>query len=143
MDVYDEAITILTAVAGDYYEPVVLESAWGRPERTEGGCLFDYTGWDPDLGEVGRIPGESGGPCGCLTQVRAGYAFGPAMLGHQDMLERLRADERVPNRPEDLTLESLTALAEWQREVDRVLGRPAPVWDPDLRRYVRATEFPA
>jgi hypothetical protein len=53
------------------------------------------------------------------------------------MLPRLLADDRIPASCHGLTRASLPAFAEWQRELDARLGRPAPVWDEDDEWYVR------
>lgn len=66
--------------------------------------------------------------CGCPLMIR-GQSMGlPGRSGWTDELTRLVAgDTRIPCRPQDVTRESLDALAEVQRAADRLIpGRVSP-----------------
>lgn len=99
-DKYDEAIDYLTA------NPTLVGEAWNDPRRSPGGCLFIYA----ERGESNH--------CGCLTQVRKGIL--PAQT--PKLTAEIRADERIPCYPADITIEMLPVFAEWQRRLDRELG---------------------
>lgn len=101
MDKYDEAVRFLTENPGS------IERSWSSPHRTDGGCLFDYASLD-----------RQGDRYGCLTQIKRGSmeAWDPKLT------EAIRADERIPLSPRDITIESLPAFAEWQRKIDQLIG---------------------
>ena len=101
---YDDALAYLTA------HPEKIRKAWDLPAG-QGGCLFAYATKD------------GGFPCGlvgCLTMIRLYRntqdpnvsAFGP------EITQAIRDDERLPDRPADITVEHLPVFAEWQRRLD-------------------------
>ena len=93
-DKYDRAIDWLRE------HPDRFLDAWGL--TTPAACLFDFV-------KMG---------CGCLTQVRSGIRRAPT----DELTDRIRADDRIPRQPEDITIGSLPVFAEWQRRLDRALG---------------------
>lgn len=109
-DKYDEAIAYLEK------NPGKIQSAWNFPHK-RGGCLFSY---------VGRVDAASRG---CLTQIKVGRAVAITPKGKEDkkLTAEIRADERLPSLPEDISVEDLPVFAEWQRRLDDVY--------PDTFRY--------
>lgn len=97
MDKYDEQIACLTL------NPARIVDAWAL-----GDCLFQGASHD---GEVG--------PYGCLTMVRTG-AWNAAT---PELTEQIRNDMRIPSNCFGITVESLPVFAEWQRRLDKELGR--------------------
>lgn len=107
MDKYDEAIAYLTE------HPSKIQTAWNWPDddlygdgEINGGCLFQIVG---DYEE-----------CGCLTQIRLNpYRIAPTAA----LTDAIRADERIPKSPEQITIADLPVFAEWQRRLDKELNR--------------------
>jgi len=96
MDKYDRAIEHLR----EHPEDVWL--AWHLHSNHPAGCLFAYT-----------APG-----CGCLTQVKCGRR-----APTDELTIAIQSDGRIPENNEDITLEHLPVFAEWQRRLDKELGR--------------------
>jgi hypothetical protein len=111
MDRYDQEVERLTA-AGN----LAVRDAWFYGE--DHSPLFDG---------LGKGRQET-----CLTMtadiVRRGHY--PAGL-LRDLCSELAADQRVPSRSADLTVESLPACREWQRRFDAALGRQPPPLLPE------------
>ena len=57
--------------------------------------------------------------CGCLTQVKDRKY--PAAT--PELTKAIQADDRIPTLPENITLDMLPVFAEWQRRLDKELGR--------------------
>lgn len=102
-DKYDEAIAYLTE------HPDEIHAAWAdgwvkgevdedEPRRKDS-CLFD-------------LAGPKG--CGCLTQVKLGK-YEAMTTG---LTTAIRADHRIPLRPQDITVDHLEHFADWQRKID-------------------------
>jgi len=96
-DKYDEAIAYLTA----------------RPDRI-------YYAWDHPYEPMGALFRYAGEGCGCLTQIRSDPEMRAAT---PELTAAIRADKRIPLSPKDITVELLPIFAEWQRRIDKELGR--------------------
>lgn len=112
-DKYDEAIAYLTEHPGE------IISAWREPDKVKGGCLFQYAD------KSGR--GEPGA-CGCLTMIRdKPDIYGVTLDDEEAWCEELTCeianDERIPYGGEHITVADLLVFAEWQRRLDKELGR--------------------
>lgn len=106
-DKYDEAIEYLTE------NPHEIETVWMHPFDHKAGCLFMFV--IPN--DVEFRPDRK--LCGCLTTIRnCGYA-----AWTDELTEAIRADDRIPNDLKDITIEKLPIFAEWQRRIDKELGR--------------------
>jgi hypothetical protein len=95
-DKYDLAIEILKK------DPTMITEAWSNPEHHEAGCLFMWA-------------------CksmGCLTLIRKYQEFSSQF----PQVAEIAKDERIPTRPNQITIESLPVFAEWQRRLDKELG---------------------
>lgn len=111
MDKYDEAIAWLTE------HPDQIQAAWWPPDGDEilatqqAHCLFQTTAPRP-LGAK---------PCGCLTEIRcAPHLFtGPSPSLH----DQIAGDNRIPKAFDEIGAEHLPVFAEWQRRLDKELGR--------------------
>ena len=108
MDKYDKAIEFLTA------HPKKICIAWNDPPQYEGGCLFQFAT------PTGRC--DTTHSAGCLTQIHLDPVVMAGNLNHR-LVAEIVADTRIPNRVEDITVESLPAFAEWQRNLDKELNR--------------------
>lgn len=106
-DKYDEAIEYLTA------NPRTIPEFWGRGES-----LFQFITRSGAV-EVVEVGGNKN-TCGCLTQIRRNKWM-PAAT--ESLTARIRADERIPKSPCDITPSNLHVFAEWQRIADKELGR--------------------
>lgn len=96
-DKYDLAIESLTA------NPEKIHEAWNDPTRFKEGCLFMY----------------ADNSSGCLTQIR----YQPWRYGRRlAQATEIVADERIPEDPNEITVETLPVFAEWQRRLDKELG---------------------
>lgn len=102
MDKYDKAIAYLTE------NPHQIFESWQW-----GGSLFLRTGnprprtCDSDL------------VVGCLTQIRADVGY---CTPTPELTKAIRNDDRIPKRPEQITVGNLPLFAEWQRRLDKELG---------------------
>lgn len=108
-DKYDLAITYLTE------HPEEILRVWNSPEGyvDEGGCLFQYAG--DTTREALNLSGKSIW-VGCLTQIRDSDTW---CAQTDELTEEIRADERIPKDPKEITVESLPVFAEWQRKLDQ------------------------
>lgn len=115
-DKYDEAIAYLTK------HPDAIQDAWQAGDvHEEAGCLFVAVAPEHQL--YGHsVPFTSGGDCGCLTTIRCGDSRF-ALAWTKELTEAIRADERIPKDPDDITVEHLPIFAEWQRRIDKELNR--------------------
>ena len=109
MDKYDKAIEFLT----DHPEKIPI--AWSDPIQYEGGCLFQFA--TPTGKYNARLR-----DAGCLTQI---HGSPKVMAGDLNpvLVEQIVADQRIPSKSEDITVESLPVFAEWQRRLDKELNR--------------------
>lgn len=107
-DKYDRAIAYLTEF------PAGIGGAWGVLAG-RGAPLFQFV---TPTGEYASRPGDER-ECGCLTTIK-GHGF----AAWTDELEAaIRADDRIPESGSAVTLSDLPVFAEWQRRIDRELGR--------------------
>lgn len=105
-DKYDDAVAYLTKY------PIGILIAWHQDGP--GSELFSFV-------TRSGLNGESanGDTCGCLTQVR-----NRTYVAYTDALTAaIRADDRIPKESHEITIEILPVFAEWQRRIDRELGR--------------------
>ncbi len=124
-DKYDRAIEFLTE------HPEKIKDAWGHdlldvPAELESDChdLFGYVEngrgtievWEKHV----RPDGEGPTPfAGCLTQVKARTHIGQT----PELTAAIVADHRIPDDPDNITVDDLPVFAEWQRRIDKELGR--------------------
>lgn len=106
-DKYDLAIDYLTD------NPEEIYSAWGDPYDHQAGCLFYYATrkYSPN-----KVP-ES---IGCLTQIRQGVLYPDAET--EKLTHEIAADERIPDKLGEVTVDDLPVFAEWQRRLDKELA---------------------
>lgn len=101
-DKYDKAIDYLTE------NPDKIYSSWNfagtNNQNPIASCLFDSVG--PFL------------ECGCLTQVK----YDGAKAASFSLARDIYNDNRIP-KPDNITVEDLPVFAEWQRRIDKELGR--------------------
>lgn len=109
-DKYDESIAYLKK------HPTEIMRAWNMPLVRSGGALFTMTGLTGTFCDSTK---RGGSYCGCLTQVKAKKC--PAYTPRLTKL--IRADKRIPDSPEKVTVRHLKAFADWQRRLDKELGR--------------------
>lgn len=131
-DAYDDAISAITANTKNMgpaeFQNYII-GVWTVQRTRFGGCLFSYTG---NLGSTHRTAEGALVSCGCLTQVKKpnfAYAFGPSFVGDVELLAEIQRDARIPDNPGYITVENLHAFADYQRRIDAVLDRPAPIWN--------------
>lgn len=60
-----------------------------------------------------QAAGDDCNGCACLTLVRDGFN-----AATPELTAEIRADKRLPKRPEDIRPEHLNVFAEWQRRLD-------------------------
>jgi len=99
MDQYDQHIAHLLTLT-----PAQVEDEWNNWRG-----IFKSTGNGPSY-------------CGCLTTVRRNEGWG-SNAETLSLTQRIRADERIPLRPCDITPEHYPIFAEWHRIIDAELGR--------------------
>lgn len=104
-DKYDEAVEYLTE------NPKAIWHSWGTPTSHPSGCLFQYVTPTGDDGET---------YCGCLTLIRGSSNFKACT---PELTEAIRADKRIPEKGDEITVEHLPIFAEWQRRIDKELNR--------------------
>lgn len=112
-DAYDKAVAWLTERPGEIY------GAWISPDTHPAGSLFRFC--TPTGGPLSG--GNCGVNCGCLTTVRSG-----SVAADSELTRQIRADSRIPCDVEDVIPKNLPVFAEWQRRMDKLWNRPAPVW---------------
>lgn len=105
-DKYDEEIAYLTEYPGE------IKIHWSEYEP-----LFAIVA--PKGEGLRRLP--CGECCGCLTQIRSRQC----VAWTEVLTKAIRADDRIPDDPDDITPAHLPIFAEWQRRIDRELGRDA------------------
>lgn len=115
-DKYDEAVDYLTKNPEEIYQ------CWNHPISYRAGALFlpvsDKLPASPNT--VDLLPRRGDGlMCGCLTMVRAGLK----VAWTDELTEAIRGDARIPKTPESIKPEHLPVFAEWQRRIDKELGR--------------------
>jgi hypothetical protein len=115
-DAYDEAVAYLKEhrdeIFGAWRDGFVTEEL--NPHHAH--ILFRPCGhrrWNAD----GQL-------CGCLTQVKNGMG----VAATPELTEAIRLDQKVPEYGTQIRAHHLEAFADWQRRIDRELGRPAPKW---------------
>ena len=106
-DKYDDAVKYLVE------KPSQIYSAWVDPLNHPAGCLFQFVTPTGNC-EHNRMS------CGCLTTIR-----GQAPACTPDLTARIRADGRLPISAHSITVDVLPVFAEWQRILDKELGRAA------------------
>jgi hypothetical protein len=106
-DRYDDAIAHLTE------NPRDITDAWTAPSSAVGGCLFAFV--RPKHGEY-HFKRPDGRRCGCLTQIRD--ATQRRVSWWPSITNAIRFDKRLPKEVLNITIESLTAFADWQRIID-------------------------
>ena len=113
-DKYDEAVAYLTE------NPQHIRRDWCR-----GGAVqrlgADQTGVGPLLFMYASEGGELHN-CGCLTMIRGSGEVAQT----EELTRQIREDERIPMCVDEITVESLPVFAEWQRRLDKELGREVP-----------------
>lgn len=118
-DYYDRAVAYLQSRPRDE-----LLATWGAPFRYPGGLLFQFctpTGHAVSVNGVGVFHG-------CPTMVAAGTL--PAWTA--SLTQAIRADRRMTAESHRMQHHHLPVLAEWQRRIDKELGRAPPVWPADV-----------
>lgn len=86
-----------------------VTDAWidGGRDGHPSGPLFAYAG--------------DAATCGCLTTVRGCGQ----VAATPELTDEIRSDERIPEYCADIRPEHLNVFAEWQRRLDKELGRGA------------------
>lgn len=113
-DKYDLEVEFLSAAKPGEFQELVWR-AW-----TNADPLFQFAG--PDGKRGGEVPDDDTGEehdCGCLTQVRDGSA----VASTPELTAAIRADKRLPTSPRSIKRKHLPVFAEWQRRLDKELGR--------------------
>lgn len=113
MDAYDEIVEALKKTPDSEFRQRAF-SAWNEPWAFPEGILFGFC-------EPNRF--DYGSPCGCLTMVKEGTRRAATL----ELTLEIRADDRLPKFDSGITKENLHVFAEWQRRMDRDLGRKPPV----------------
>jgi len=104
MDQYDVYIEHLKTL-----NPSEVDEEWNNWRG-----IFRTTGNNP--------PGVGGSEYGCLTLVRRNSGYG-ATAPTPSLTERIQADTRIPKHSKDITPDHYEIFADWQRQIDRELGR--------------------
>lgn len=112
MDKYAKAIEFLTERPNEIY------AAWSSPRNHFAGCLFQYASPRGGLSDCPVMLKSSG----CLTQIRS-FNGDRVVHGRTDLTEQILADTRIPKHESKITLDTLPVFAEWQRILDKELGR--------------------
>lgn len=117
-DKYDEAIEYLRNLRNPDDFSFAIFEAWNNPQKEKGGCLFSFVS---PSGDLEKCPIDANNRfCGCLTQIRGSmqkFAY------TKELTKAIRNDSRIPQCIEEVTLEHLEVFAEWQRKIDKELGR--------------------
>lgn len=131
MDKYDLSIQYLTERPGQ-----ILDN-WKSPFDTNGGCLFQFVSTD----------GHCNSKYGCITMIR-GKHYQYRNTPIKELTEQIVSDTRIPVCPENISVDHLPVFAEWQRRIDKILGRDnEPIadntrTDNDRRRVQEETGVP-
>lgn len=107
MDKYDQAIEYLNE------HPNEIIEAWGDVFKHRAGCLFNFVSTKEDF--ISKVD------IGCLTQIRKDPTRFKALT--QELTAQISEDERIPKSPVDIQLTDLPVFVEWQRRLDKELGR--------------------
>lgn len=114
-DKYDKAIAYLTKHPSRIYDAWVNQNSGDERAVAKAHCLFQCastTGHGLYLDDA---------YCGCLTQIRQQpdtyCAATPALT------KAIKRDARIPKDPSQIEVKHLRVFAQWQRKLDRVLGR--------------------
>lgn len=95
--------------------PDAIEKAWGDPFEEPGGSLFIFC--TPD----GSMISNCRGGCACLTQIKDPFHLSIPGLPEDvsdRLLQQIRADDRIPDDVNDITVDSLPAFVELQEQLD-------------------------
>lgn len=116
MDKYDDSIQEILQAEDDFVFRRLIDELWAMPSPLTAGCLFQFAtrSGGPDK------PRPDSGPYGCLTMIRSGERH---IAETESLTRRIRADERIPDSVEGITRSNLHVFAEWQRILDKELGR--------------------
>jgi len=98
MDIYDQEVEYLKE------NPAKIKEHWNI--------------WSPLFRSVDG-KNNYNGPFGCLTQIKAGKKIS----GISEFDDRIKADNNIPDKPEDITVDQLESFAEYQRELDKLFSR--------------------
>ena len=90
--------------------PWKIEDVWFAPYDTDHGCLFRRV--HPAISLKSNFRTRNGRHCGCLTQIRnettrCFQAYTKRLTGE------IKADERLPSRGFDITVDHLPIFMEW------------------------------
>ncbi len=108
-DAYDRAVRRLKKEYEEDNEAIY--DSWSGVQ-----ILFGFVSADRNIGW------DRGIKCGCLTQIR-GYEF---CAETKDLTDAIRADDRLPGDANEIRPHHLPFFAEWQRRIDKTLGRTPP-----------------
>ena len=116
---YAAAVDFLTK------HPDKIRAAWEGPFDEQGGSLFVFVTPDGrrDASDF-EFLGETSS-C-CLTQLKSRKCDTIPRLSPKigaNLMSKLRADRRIPSNPERTTVNSLSAFAEWQEQMDKAFGK--------------------
>lgn len=103
-----------------------LKELWNKPYVLDDdgwpmGCLFRHL----DERMACWNCSDENRDVGCLTQIKG--CIDKRALS-EELTERIRKDNRIPEHEREMSLETLEAFAEYQREVDMEIGR----WIPEV-----------
>lgn len=120
-DKYDEAVEYLRQ------NPAEIQEAWTQTWEHKAGCLFRPVAKShaPE-GHCWPKRSIDAERCGCLTTIRGqtGGGFGYAIVAETDELtQAIIADGRIPKSVDEITVDNLEVFAEWNRRIDKELGR--------------------
>ncbi len=119
MDKYDEAVLHLTA--REQAEPGSIRRAWLHFRTDHDGCLFAMATKSGD-----NVAPDDGARFGCLTMIRFGRTTTSTYANQAatpELTAAIRADERIPADSISIKITDLPTFAEWQRRLDKELGR--------------------
>ncbi len=112
-DKYDKAIDYLMR------HPNEVKEAWSCPPEHPAGCLFEFACRREVLRGFNNY--------GCLTMIRrVAYpsdVWQSSVAETPELTEAIQADNRLPMHVDEIQLHHLPVFAEWQRRLDRELGR--------------------
>lgn len=108
MDKYDKAVAYLKD------NPEEIANAWFNGSSSDHGCLFQFL-------EERDKKGPTGKNLGCLTQIKLMPNSFEAPT--KKLTEGILNDDRIPSSDSAINTGNLEVFAEWQRRVDKELGR--------------------
>lgn len=109
IDRYDQEVERLTKKLRT--DELAIEKSWGDAEP-----LFEFCTRDRSTGSRGKI-------CGCLVMIRNQQKYVAETV---ELTASIRADKQLPVVSSSITVEHLPIFAEWQRRIDKELGRTPP-----------------